>query len=107
MVVQDMANNQKKRYAFILRIIRILESLNKGVICFSHEDVYPDGSYRWDWICIDDYYIYTRDARYKELAKRFSAEAKKIGINIAFCYCSISEEKLLELAENDNLIMNV
>jgi len=89
-----------------LSILQKIESLKEGVICIAHEDYYPDGSLRWYWIAVNDYAFYAQDKRFKTFSKAYHKAAKAKGINVAFCYCSMSEDYLLRLANENNLIMN-
>lgn len=98
---------QSNNNAFLLSILKKIESLKEGVICYATEDHYPDGTHRWWWIAVDDYNFYSQDWKYKSLMNAYGKAAKARGLNIAFCYCSVSEDSLMKLANESNLILNI
>lgn len=71
-----------------------------GVICYA----YKEGLF-WN-ICIDDYNKY-RGQEFKDFSSDWRNEMKSVGLNtkIVFCYCNPLEEKLVKLAEEDDLIL--
>lgn len=69
-----------------------------GVICYA----YKDGLF-WN-ICIDDYDKY-RNQDFKEFSSKWQNKFITLGIKIVFCYCYLLEEKLIKLADEDNLIL--
>lgn len=71
-----------------------------GVICYA----YKDGLF-WN-VCIDDYDKY-RNQDFREFSSRWHNEIKVAGldIKIVFCYCYPFEEKLIKLANEDNLVL--
>lgn len=90
---------------FIFKIVKKTEE-KFGCICYSYKDSNTPKTYCWWNVCIDDYDSYTSND-FKNWSSCCHAEAKKVGINILFCYCNPLESKLVELAEQDNLIMNI
>jgi len=101
-----MSGDQSAKEAFLLSVLRKIEGLKEGVICIAHEDYYPDGSLRWYWIAVNDYAFYAQDKRFKTFSKAYHKAAAANGLNIQFCYCSMSESYLLKLANENNLIMD-
>lgn len=69
-----------------------------SVICYA----YKDGLF-WN-ICIDDYDKY-RNQDFKEFSSKWQNKFITLGIKIVFCYCYPLEEKLIKLADEDNLIL--
>ena len=92
---------------FILSIVKKLEDTYPGVIAWAHKDWNAPRTYEWWCICITDFEIYMHDKRFKTLTHAWHAAGKARKINMVICYCSAKEKKLNELAEENNLIMNI
>ena len=92
---------------FILSIVKKLEDTYPGVIAWAHKDWNAPRTYEWWCICITDFEIYMHDKRFKTLTRAWHAAGKARKINVVFCCCSAKEKKLNELAEANNLIMNI
>ena len=95
------------RDAFLLSVLVKIESLKEGIICISHSDQYPDGSLRWHWIAVNDYELYAHDKRFKTFSAAYRKAAQARGLKLVFCYSTMSEENLLKLANENDLLMNI
>lgn len=92
------------KYDFILSIVKQIED-KFGIICYAHEEPWGE---RIVWhICLSDYDIYMGNKTFKLLCNAWHKIAKNKGLKLLFCYANPIEKKLLELAEADNLIMNI
>ena len=92
---------------FILSIIRKIEEIKPGIIAYAYKDGNETKTcVRWI-VCVSDFDFYMNDSRFKTLSKAWHAAGKARKEKIIFCYCSPKEKKLAELAESDNLIMNI
>ena len=90
-----------KETAFILSIIKKLESLVDGMIVYAYKER------SWYSICLSDYDYYFHDHRFNTLSRAWHKAAVARGFRISFAYCKPLESKLKKLADEDNLIINV
>ena len=90
-----------KEKAFILSIIKKLESLVDGMVVYAHKEC------SWYSICLSDYDYYFNDQRFKTLSRAWYKAASARGFKISFAYCKPLESKLKKLAYEDDLIINV
>ena len=84
-------------------ILRKVESLNSGVICFAYKDENVD----WYYICVNDYEFYKGDQMFKHISKTFRKLAKNLKIDLVFCYVLPTEKMLVSLNEKNNLFLNI
>ena len=88
---------------FILSILRKVESLKEGVIAYA----YKSESGWWE-ISISDFELYMNDKRFKKLSTAWRTAAKAQKEKIIFvCGWMPTEEKLVRLSEDDNLIIDI
>lgn len=92
---------------FIKKILSMIEKLKEGVIAHSYLDGNVPKSYTWWIVSISDFDLYFEDVRFKSLSKVWHNAASKRRIRLVFCFCKLTEEKLVKLLEEDNLILNV
>lgn len=97
-----------KERKFILKIIKHIER-EFGVIAYGYKWTNtPDTFSVWN-ICINNYELYMADKRFKAISKVYHIAWRKSfpdNLRMGFCYCEPKESKLLELADQDNLVMN-
>lgn len=82
-------------------LYKICEQAEKefGVICYAYKE-----GLLW-YICIDDYDKYlSKD--FKDFSTTWHKRIKSSGLDILFCYCYPSEDRLYALSQEDNLILN-
>ena len=91
-----------KYSGFVLKIVKQIEE-KFGCIAYA----YVEENDKWWCICVNDYDLYMGDEDFKKLRKNWHIIAKKRKIGIVFCYCHPIESKLSQLANNNNLVMNV
>ena len=96
-----------KNVAFIRGVLAKCESLRNGVVAYAHEEKNSTGTYRWTEVCVSDLDMYFNDQRFKALTRAWHTVALKKRFKLIFCYCNPKEKRLAELAEKDNLIMNI
>lgn len=93
---------------FILNIIKKVESLREGLIAYGYLTGNGPMTFTYWEIAVSDYEFYMKDKRFKALCKAWYQAAKSRGFTLVFVCGWIPKEKvLLELAEKDNLILNV
>lgn len=90
----------------IFKIVKAIESEFEDVIAYAHFDGNGPMTCTWWTICISNWELYY-SKEFKEFSKQWHERAEKRGLKLLFCYCNPLEENLLELAEKDNLIMNL
>lgn len=90
-----------KHLKFIKQILSKCESLRPGVIAFASQDR------NWIEINVSDSDLYFNDKRFQTLTKAWHKIAEHQGFKVIFFCCSPKEKMLAELAENDNLVMNI
>ena len=95
------------RVSFIRSVLAKCVSLRPDLIAWAHEDGNRTGTHKWTMVCVSDFDMYFHDQRFKALTRAWHTVAAKKGFKLVFCYCSPKEKKLAELAEQDNLIMNI
>jgi len=88
---------------FIQTILRQIEFLNSGIICFAYKDEKLD----WYYVCLNNFDYYKYDKKFSSVSKLFHKVAKKLNIKIVFCYMIPVESKLIKLNENNNLFINI
>ena len=91
--------NERK---LIYKILRQIESVFPDVFAYGYKDEDSECN-RW-WICIDDYYTY-RSEEFKSLAENIRKTLK--GLTCVFSYVKPIEKALLQLADSDNLVLNL
>ena len=97
-----------KERKFILKIIKHVER-EFGVIAYGYKWTNPSRTHSVWNICINNYELYMADKRFKAIANVYHKAWRKTfpdNLRMGFCYCEPKESKLLELAEQDNLVMN-
>ena len=95
------------RVSFICGILAKCESLRPDLIAYAHEDGNATGTHKWTTVCVSDLDMYFHDQRFKALTRAWHTVAAKKGFKLVFCYCNPKEKNLAELADQDNLIMNI
>lgn len=90
----------------IFKIVKAIESEFEDVIAYAYFDGNTPMTYTWWTICISNWELYY-SKEFKEFSKKLRKIAKKQGLTLLFCYRNPLEKNLLELAEKDNLIMNL
>jgi len=94
--------------SFILSILKKVESMKEGVVAYSYKTGNAPMTHVWWEISVSDFDLYMNDKRFKALSNAWHKAAKAKGHKIIFvCGCIPTEEKLVKLMEEDNLILNV
>lgn len=96
-----------KGWNFISEIVKKIETLGDGLIAYAYVDGNATGTCKWWTVCINDFEMYFHDKRFKALSNAWHKAAIARGFKVTFAYCQPKEKKLIQLAEEDNLIMNV
>lgn len=86
----------------IYKALKKIESFYPNLFTYGYKDEGSEHSC-W-WICIDDYYIY-RSEEFKSLAENIRKTLR--GLICVFSYVKPIEKALLQLAEADNLVLNI
>lgn len=92
-------------YKVISRLVKDIEE-KFNVLSYAYKDGNEKKTYIYWNVCVDDYDVYT-SGEYKEFAKQKHTVLNKLNIRSLFCYRSAFESILVDLAKNDNLIMNI
>ena len=95
------------RIGFIRSILTKCESLRDNLIAYAFEESNGTGTHKWISVCVSDYDLYYNDRRFKALTHAWHTVARKKGFKIVFFWCVPKEKNLVELASQDNLIMNI
>lgn len=90
----------------VFKIVKAIESEFKDVIAYAHFDGNVPMTYTWWTICISNWELY-KSKEFKEFSKQWHEGVKNRSLRLLFCYCNPLEKNLLELAERNNLIMNL
>lgn len=82
--------------------------MKEGVVAYSYKDGNAPMTHVWWTISVSDFDLYMNDKRFKTLTKAWHKAANAQGEKISFvCGWMPTEEKLVKLANEDNLILNV
>jgi hypothetical protein len=93
---------------FILNILKKIESLKEGIITYSYKTGNDSMTCIWWEISVSDFNFYMNDKRFKTLSNAWHKAAKAQGFKLIFvCGWTPLEKELIDLAEKDNLILNV
>lgn len=85
--------NERK---IVYKVLKAIENIFPDTIAYAYLD-------SWWNICVSNYSVYCS----KDF-KTFASEVHRVyNISIVFVYCHPIEKVLLELAEQDNLILNI
>lgn len=93
---------------FILNILKKIEEIDEGSIAYAYKTGNaPMTEVYWE-ISVSNSYFYMNNKRFKTLTKAWYKSARARGEKIIFvCGWKPSEEKLVKLADENNLILNV
>lgn len=92
---------------FIKKILLTIETINKNVIAYCYLEGNVNKTYTWWEISVSDFEWYLHDETFKKLRDKWHELGRKRGMKIIFVSCSPKEERLVKLAEDYNLIMNI
>lgn len=88
--------------SFILKIIKIIERLFPNIICYAYKT-----DMGWWEVSVSDFDVY-RDKRFRAFTDVWYKEGLKYGSKIIFvCGWIPKESTLVQLAEQNNLILNI
>ena len=90
----------------IYKVLQAIEDIWENTIAWAFFESNASKTNNWWSICISDYDVY-RSADFKTFSSDVHELYKKHKIRIVFFYCNPVENMLLELAEGDNLILNI
>lgn len=90
---------------FVLSVIQRYEE-KFGGIAYGHQQTNESGNFSFWSVSIDNYEIYKSD-EFKTFSESIREESRSRGIKVIFMYCQPVESFLVELADSDNLVMNV
>jgi len=94
--------------SFILKILKNIEETWPEVVCYAYKTGNAMMTYVWWEVSVSDFELYMHDKRFKTLINAWYKAAKVQGHKIIFvCDWKPTEEKLVKLAEDDNLILSV
>lgn len=96
-----MVNEHK----FISKLVKDIED-KFSVLAYAYKDGNEPKTHIWWTVCVDNYDLYT-SREYKEFTAQKHSIFKKLNIRVVFCYRSAIESILVDLAAQDNLIMNI
>ena len=86
----------------IYKALKKIESVFPNLFAYAYKDKGSEHSY-W-WICIDDYDIYRSD-NFSNLTENIRKTLN--GLTCVFSYVKPIEKVLLQLADSDNLVLNL
>lgn len=92
----------------LLNIVRKIESLKDGVIAYAYRSGNATMTFQYWEVSVSDFDLYMNDKHFKMLCEAWRKAAEAKGEKLIFvCGWVPTEEKLLELANNDNLIIDI
>lgn len=92
----------------LLNIVCKIESLKDGVIAYAYRNGNATMTFQHWEVSVSDFDLYMNDKHFKTLCEAWRKAAEAKGEKLIFvCGWVPTEEKLLELANNDNLIMDI
>lgn len=98
-------NKQRK---IIKKILSQIEELDDSLFCYATMVSNGNNSHYWYQISVSQFEFYMHDERFKALSQKWHKVCQNMKIPIIFvCGWKPTEEKLLQLANEDNLILNV
>lgn len=83
----------------VLRVIKDIETNFADLIAFA----YIEENGKWWNICISDYSVYCSD----EFKEKVKSIRRKYALRLIFSYRNPDEKILLNLAEKENLVLNL
>lgn len=95
----------KNERKFISKLVKDVED-KFSVLAYAYLDGNEPKTHVWWTVCVNDYNLYVSDD-YKKFISQKRVVANKLDIKLLFAYRNTLESILVELAEQDNLIMNI
>ena len=95
----------KNECKFINKLVKDIED-KFSVLAYAYLDGNEPKTHVWWTVCVNDYNLYVSDD-YKKFISQKRVVANKLDIKLLFAYRNTLESILVELAEQDNLIMNI
>ena len=95
----------KNERKFINKLVKDIED-KFSVLAYAYLDGNEPKTHVWWTVCVNDYNLYVGDD-YKKFIAQKRVVANKLDIKLLFAYRNTLESILVELAEQDNLIMNI
>ena len=95
----------KNEHKFISKLVKDIED-KFSVLAYAYLDGNEPKTHVWWAVCVNDYNFYV-SADYKRFIEQKRVVANKLDIKLLFAYRNTLESILVELAEQDNLIMNI
>lgn len=95
----------KNERKFINKLVKDIED-KFSVLAYAYLDGNEPKTHVWWTVCVNDYNLYV-SADYKRFTEQKRVISNKLGIKLLFAYRNTLESILIELAEQDNLIMNI
>ena len=95
----------KNERKFINKLVKDIED-KFSVLAYAYLDGNEPKTHVWWTVCVNDYNLYVSDD-YKKFISQKRVVANKLDIKLLFAYRNTLESILAELAEQDNLIMNI
>lgn len=95
----------KNERKFINKLVKDIED-KFSVLAYAYLDGNEPKTHVWWTVCVNDYNLYVSD-NYKKFISQKRVVANKLDIKLLFAYRNTLESILVELAEQDNLIMNI
>ena len=95
----------KNERKFISKLVKDIED-KFSVLAYAYIDGNEPKTHVWWTVCVNDYNLYV-SADYKRFIAQKKVISNKLDIKLLFAYRNTLESILVELAEQDNLIMNI
>ena len=91
-----------KKEDIIRLMIRDIEKLDDELFVYAHSQS------RWVEVSVSKFDFYMHNVEFKKTCEKWRKILKKVGVNIVFVCGWIPEERvLIQLAEDNNLILNI
>lgn len=97
-----------KQRKIIKTILSQIEELDDTIFCYATKDYNGTKTHWWWKVSVSQFEFYMHDERFKALSQKWHKICSSMKMPLIFvCGWKPAEEKLLQLANEDNLILNV
>ena len=97
-----------KNVNIIKSVLRDIEKLDESVFCYARMVYNEPKTHCWLQISVSKFEFYMHNEDFKKLCTKWHKVFKNLGVNLIFvCGWVPSEEKLVELSKENNLILNI
>lgn len=97
-----------KNVNVIKSVLRNIEKLDESVFCYASMAYNEPKTHCWLQISVSNFEFYTNNEDFKKMCAKWYKVFKNLGVNLIFvCGWVPSEEKLVTLSKENNLVLNI